>query len=72
MGVVVNRAGTGDRGVYDYCARAGVPILLRIPLDRRIAEAYSEGALWVDALPEYRRPLLDLYHNLQARMGGGR
>jgi hypothetical protein len=29
-------------------------VLLEIPDDRRIAEAYSRGELLVDALPEYR------------------
>lgn len=72
VGVVINRDGVGDRSVDDYCARAGVPILLRIPLDRRIAEAYSEGALWVDALPEYRQPLQRLYDDLRRRIGGER
>jgi len=69
VGVVVNRDGVGDQGVDDYCARAGVPILLRIPLDRRIAEAYADGRLWVDALPEYREPLYCLYQAVQARAG---
>ncbi len=69
VGVVVNRDGVGDRGVDDYCARAGVPILLRIPLDRRIAEAYSDGVLWVDALGEYHEPLRRLYAALQAGVG---
>lgn len=69
VGVVVNRDGLGDRGVDEYCARVGVPILLRIPLDRRIAEAYADGVLWVDALPEYREPLQQLHRALQSRMG---
>ncbi len=57
VGVVINRDGLGDAGVEDYCAEAGVPVLARIPFDRRIAHAYSEGQLWTQALPEYR-PLL--------------
>jgi MinD superfamily P-loop ATPase len=54
VGVVVNRDGTGDAGVDNYCASEGIPILMRIPLDRRIAEAISGGKALVDALPEYR------------------
>ena len=46
VGVVINRDGVGDAGVDDYCAAEGIPILMRIPLDRRIAEAYSEGCPW--------------------------
>ncbi|MDI7274765.1 MAG: 4Fe-4S binding protein, partial [Anaerolineae bacterium] len=68
VGVVVNRDGVGDASVDEYCAQAGVPILLRVPHDRRIAEAYSEGDLWVDALPEYCWTLLGLYASMKTRM----
>ena len=72
VGVVVNRDGVGDQGVEEFCARADIPILLRIPMDRRIAEAYSEGRLWVEALPEYRQPLRDLLREVALRAGGSR
>jgi MinD superfamily P-loop ATPase len=61
VGVVVNRDGVGDRGVNEYCAAEEIPILLRIPLDRRIAEAYSNGVSLLQALPEYRQRFLGLY-----------
>ena len=61
VGVVINRDGVGDQGVEDYCAVEGIPILMRIPLDRQIAEAYSEGVALVEALPAYRQQFLDLY-----------
>ncbi|MBM4464154.1 MAG: (4Fe-4S)-binding protein [Chloroflexi bacterium] len=64
VGVVINRDGVGDRGVEDYCAAEGIPILMRIPLDRRIAEAYSEGVVMVEALPEYRERLVKLYRRI--------
>jgi MinD superfamily P-loop ATPase len=54
FGVVVNRMGVGDDRVHAYCGNEGIPVLLEIPDDRRIAEAYSRGELIVDALPEYR------------------
>lgn len=53
FGVVINRVGIGDDRVHVYCARERIPVLLEIPDDRRIAEAYSRGNLVVDALPEY-------------------
>jgi len=65
VGVVVNRDGVGDRGVDDYCAAEDIPILLRIPLDRRIAEAYSEGTPLVEALPEYRERFQALYADIE-------
>jgi MinD superfamily P-loop ATPase len=54
FGVVVNRVGIGDERVHAFCREEDIPILLEIPDDRRIAEAYSKGQLIVEALPEYR------------------
>jgi MinD superfamily P-loop ATPase len=61
VGVVINRDGIGDEGVEAYCAEEEIPILMRIPLDRRIAEAIAEGRLLVDEMPEYREAFQDLY-----------
>jgi MinD superfamily P-loop ATPase len=52
-GVVVNRVGIGNERVHEFCRGENIPILLEIPDDRRIAEAYSRGRLIVEALPEY-------------------
>jgi MinD superfamily P-loop ATPase len=54
FGVVVNRVGMGDDRVHAFCRREEIPLLLEIPDDRRIAEAYSRGSLIIDVLPEYR------------------
>jgi MinD superfamily P-loop ATPase len=67
FGVAVNRQGSGDDRVHDFCRAEGIPILLEIPDDRRIAEAYSRGDLIVDALPEYR----DRFRGLLTRIGFG-
>jgi len=52
--VVINRDGIGDNAVDAYCAEAGLSILLRIPMERRFAEAIASGKTLVDAAPEYR------------------
>jgi len=70
FGVVINRAGIGDECVQRYCAAEQIPVLLEIPNDRRIAEAYSRGQLMVDVLPEYRERLIALWQTL-SRMAGG-
>ncbi len=64
FGVVINRVGIGDERVHVYCKEENIPVLLEIPDDRRIAEAYSRGELIVDALPEYRELFLDLMRNI--------
>lgn len=53
FGVVINRVGIGDNRVERYCRAENIDILLRLPDDRRVAEAYSTGTMIVDALPEY-------------------
>ena len=64
VGVVVNRDGVGDSGVDAYCAAEGIPILMRIPLDRRIAEVLSDGQALVEALPEYHPQFRRLYERI--------
>ncbi|MGC9467565.1 MAG: ATP-binding protein [Anaerolineae bacterium] len=70
VGVVINRDGVGDGSVDEFCAERGVPILLRIPLDRRIAETYADGIPLVEALPEYRSEFADLYASVVALIEG--
>lgn len=65
VGVVINRNGVGNAGVEEYCEAEGVPILMRIPLDRRIAEAISSGKSLVEALPEYVPQFLALYTQIE-------
>jgi len=64
MGVVVNRAGLGDRSVYEYCRDRGLPLLSEIPFDRRIAEAYSRGQVVAFSSPE----LSNLFNELARKI----
>ncbi len=54
FGVVVNRAGSGDNRVVEYCAGRNIPLLMELPDDRRVAEAYSRGEAAATAVPGYR------------------
>ena len=65
MGVVVNFAGIGDRGVYDFCEEQGIPIMMEIPFDRRIAELYSRGVPFVEEMPEWRQEFIDLVGQIE-------
>ncbi len=62
FGVVVNRMGIGDDRVHAFCGSEGIPVILEIPDDQRVAEAYSRGQLIVEVLPEYRA----LFERLQS------
>lgn len=70
VGVVVNRDGIGDSGIDEYCATEGIPVLMRIPLDRRIAEAISEGRSLVEVMPEYRARFQSLYQEIAETVRG--
>jgi MinD superfamily P-loop ATPase len=72
FGVVVNRVGIGDDRVHRFCAKEDISIVLEIPDDRRIAEAYSRGSLIVEALPEYRSAFEGLVERtMTVRNAGG-
>lgn len=60
FGVVINRCDIGDARVTEYCRRERVPILVEIPDDRRIAEAYSRGETAIEAVPETRAVFIQL------------
>ncbi|RJQ73297.1 MAG: (4Fe-4S)-binding protein [Desulfobacteraceae bacterium] len=66
-GLVINRADMGDDRVKAYAEVEGLPILMEIPFDRRIAAAYSRGEMLVDVLPEWKERFIDLYRQIEAR-----
>lgn len=66
FGVAVNRAGTGDPGVFEYCKDEQIPMLFELPNDRNIASAYSRGELALTALPKLKDQFLELYGKLKA------
>ncbi|HOJ59429.1 MAG TPA: ATP-binding protein [bacterium] len=72
FGVIVNRMGIGDGRIHAYCQEEDIPILLEIPDDRRIAEAYSQGKLIVEALPEYQEMFQKLIETIENRIRAGR
>ncbi|MFC1895135.1 ATP-binding protein [Thermodesulfobacteriota bacterium] len=64
-GLVINRSDMGDDQVQAYAKREDIPVLLEIPFDRKIAEAYSKGELMVAAMPEWRERFISLYHKIR-------
>jgi MinD superfamily P-loop ATPase len=68
VGVVINRDGTGFDGVENYCEAENIPVLMRIPLSRRIAEALSDGIPLVKAFPEYMTRFTALFDEILQRV----
>lgn len=63
-GVIVNRDGPTDPGIGDYCRGQQIPLLLRIPQLREVAEAYSRGVTLTAAFPEWREAFLSTYDQM--------
>lgn len=70
-GIVINRAGMGNDGVKDYAQKEGIPILMEIPFDRKIAQIYSRGDLVVEKMPEYKDKFLNLFDQIKALVDKG-
>jgi len=64
-GLVINRADIGTDDVKAYAKRENIPVLMEIPFDRRVAEAYSRGCLMVEAMPEWEERFLSLYRQIE-------
>jgi MinD superfamily P-loop ATPase len=64
-GLVINRSDMGDDKVRAYAESEDLPILMEIPFDRRIAEAYSRGELLAETMPEWKEKFLELYEKIK-------
>jgi MinD superfamily P-loop ATPase len=69
-GVVINRDGIGNAAVDAFCAAAGLPILLRIPFARAIAEGVAQGKTLIEIHPEYAPRLRAMAGRIMAQVRG--
>ncbi|MCD6250234.1 MAG: ATP-binding protein [candidate division Zixibacteria bacterium] len=67
FGVVINRSDIGDNRTDEYCHDEKIDILMKIPFDRKIAEAYSQGDMMLDVDSKYEKSLYELYQNIANR-----
>lgn len=65
-GVVINRDGIGDGALEAYCAAEELPVLLRIPFDRTIAEGTAQGQSLIDIYPAYAEIFLHVLERIKA------
>ncbi|GAB4335512.1 MAG: ATP-binding protein [Candidatus Abyssubacteria bacterium] len=72
FGVIINRCDVGDDEIRKYCRNECIPLLLEIPDDRRIAEAYSRGCMAVQAVPELKQALAEVWVKIQGEMVSSR
>ncbi|MBN1625522.1 MAG: ATP-binding protein [Deltaproteobacteria bacterium] len=69
-GLVINRSDMGDDRVREYADNEGIPLLMEIPFDRRIAECYSRGDMIIAAMPEWKERFKELYHKIEDIVSG--
>jgi len=63
--VGVNRSTIGDNKVKEYCRQENIAIILEIPEDREIAQAYSQGKIFLESLPHYQKNFAELLKRME-------
>ncbi len=64
VGVILNRSDKGTEELKNYLMEKNVEVLMEIPFDKKVAEAYSEGNLLTEHIPWVQRKFNELYHLL--------
>ena len=59
-GVIINRQNGVFPDLEEFCADHQLPVLLRIPFERAIAEGVAQGKMLVEVHPEY----IDRFHRM--------
>jgi MinD superfamily P-loop ATPase len=54
VGVVINRENSHYPVLDEFCTKNNLPVLLRIPFERAIAEGTAQGKTLIDIHPEYQ------------------
>jgi len=70
VGVVINRDGIGDEDVEKYCENEDIPVLMRVPNDRKIAEYYSNGLPFSEHMGGWKEKFLSLYEKIEELVEG--
>jgi MinD superfamily P-loop ATPase len=60
-GLIINRDGIGNADVDEYCQEIGLPILMRIPLEREIGHGIAQGKTLLEIHPEYEEVFQELH-----------
>lgn len=63
-GVIINKSDE-DSLIEDFCSKNNIPILLKIPFQRQIAEAYSKGIPLIKAMPEYKEAFREMLRKIR-------
>ena len=64
FGVLLNRSDLGNEDVETWCGQENIPIHLKVPFDRRIAEGYARGEPLIVSRPDLRSSFESLLEKL--------
>ena len=64
FGVIINRDGIGDNKVETFCKSENIPILLKIPERKKIANLYSKGVALVNEAFEWHEMFGMVFENI--------
>lgn len=67
-GVIINKSGDQDAIIDEYCLAENVPVSLRVPYSRKIAEHYARGILPVEDDEALAISLTELYHSIRGEV----
>ncbi len=70
-GVIINRDGIGDQETVGFLEQKGIPILMRIPFSKEIAELYSRGIPFVQEMPRYRKEFQETWKRIKREVTNG-
>jgi len=61
FGLIINKHNSEFMETEEFCRQEKIPILLKIPEDRKIAEAYSKGIPLVEGFSEYKSEFIRIF-----------
>jgi len=67
-GVILNRADIGNNETKTYLRSEGIPLLMEIPFERKIAEGYAQGQSLVEIRPELKEQFQKLYLGIKGQI----
>jgi len=64
-GIIINRSDDNDKIIEEFSRESSVPILGRIPFERKYAESYSKGDILAEQYPEIKSIMLNICERIQ-------
>lgn len=68
--VVINKADDNYTQVEKYCKKENVDVILKIPFNKNVAQAYSNGQSIIEVLPEYKDIFSNMINTISTKVEG--